>query len=63
MVPKLKAALRVEVDSKDGMSLAWLYEFMAPESMKKFNCLSEFDSPGLQGHRLELLNLFDEIKL
>ena len=59
MVPKLKAALRLEVFSKDGISLALLYEFIIPECMKKFNCFSDSDSPGVQGQRLVFLNLFE----
>ena len=62
IVPKLKAALRLEVFSKDGISLAWLYEFIIPECMKKFNCFSDSDSPGLQGHKSVFLNLFKESK-
>ena len=60
MVPKLKAALRLEVFSKDGISLALLYEFITPECIKEFNCFVDSDSPGLQGHRFVLLNLFKE---
>ena len=60
MVPKLKAALRLEVFSKDGISLALLYEFITPEYIKEFNCFIYSDSPGLQGHRLVLLNLLEE---
>ena len=63
MVPKLKAALRFEVFSRDGISLPLLYEFITPEWIKKFNCSLDSDSPGLQGHRLVFLNLFKARKL